>query len=56
MIEDRKGKGRKGAVIGQIRNRPIVEGEERLINHRNFALKNPQPSLKSDRVGYRASK
>ena len=50
-------KGRKGAVIGQIRNRPIVEGEEGLINHnRNFALKNPQPSLKSDRVGYRASK
>ena len=43
MIEDRKGKkGRKGAVIGQIRNRPIVEGEEGLlINHRNFALKNP---------------
>ena len=36
MIEDRKGKGRKGAVIiGQIRNRPIVEGEEGLlINHR----------------------
>ena len=33
-------KGRKGAVIGQIRNRPIVvEGEEGLINHRNFALK-----------------
>ena len=40
MIEDRQGKkGRKGAVIGQIRNRPIVEGKEGLIHHRNFALK-----------------